>query len=70
MPTFLLYIEDNRYSIPTLRIVTALHAGRVRELAEELMKDNEHHLGVEVFEDDKRLFGLGASSLSLAVEHG
>ncbi len=64
MRVFQLYIHDNRYSVPTLSLVTATDPEDARALALSLMAEREHHLGVEVFEAGARLFGLGSLASS------
>jgi hypothetical protein len=58
VPTFQHYIDDDRYRTPTLLLVTVETEARARELAEDLMRA-PHHRGVEVWDGDTRLFGLG-----------
>jgi hypothetical protein len=57
--TFTFYIEDDRYSVPTLHIAAMEDEALAREWAETAMRRNPHYLGVEVCEDGERLFGLG-----------
>jgi hypothetical protein len=53
--TYSFYIEDSRYTVPTLLFVTA--AGeRMREMAEQKLAESEFHLSVTVWNDDVRLF--------------
>jgi hypothetical protein len=58
--TFEVYVHDDRYSVLTLHIISVRDEARVKEIAERLMAESEHHLGVEVSEDGRRLFGLGS----------
>lgn len=58
--TFAFYIEDDRYSVPTLNIAMMASETRAREWAEGAMRENLHYLGVEVCENGERLFVLGA----------
>jgi hypothetical protein len=58
MRTFSFYIHDRRYSVPTLQIVTVRDEDRARELARQRLEEAEHHLAVEVLEDQTELFRL------------
>jgi hypothetical protein len=53
MRTFNLFIEDARYTVPTLAIVTVSDAQRAMELARKQLADSPHHLAVEVHEGDE-----------------
>ena len=57
---FTFYIDDDRYSVPTLNIVAMADEARARAWAQSAMRENPHYLGVEICEDGKRLFGLGS----------
>ena len=56
--TFSFYIHDQRYSVPTLQIVTVRDEARARELAQQRLDEGEHHLAVEVVEGQTELFRL------------
>ncbi|MES2034567.1 MAG: hypothetical protein V4466_10345 [Pseudomonadota bacterium] len=58
MRTFSFYIHDRRYSVPTLQLVTVRDESRARELALARLEETEHHLSVEVVEDQTELFRL------------
>ena len=60
MRTFQIYIDDNRYTVPTLHVATLTGEERALAIAEKLLAESEHHIGVEVAEDGRRLFGLGS----------
>ena len=60
MRTFQIYIDDDRYTVPTLQIATLAGEAGALEIAERLLGDSDHHLGVEICEDGKPLFGLGS----------
>ena len=61
--TFEVFIDDNRYSVPTLYLIAADEAGAV-EAARRIVVDSPHHLGAELRLDGRRLIGFG----SMAVE--
>jgi hypothetical protein len=60
--TFEVYVDDTRYSVPTLYLIAADEAGAV-EAARRMVVDSPHHLGAELRLDGQRLIGFG----SLAV---
>lgn len=60
MATFQLFINDDRYSVPTLRFLTAPSGLRACELAERALQESPHHLGVELYRSDRRLFSRGS----------
>ena len=52
MRNYTLYIEDDRYSVPTLEFVTAANDVAARRVAREKLSDR-HHLSVEIREDER-----------------
>ena len=60
MRTYSFYIEDDRYSVPTLLFVTTSDEAGARRVAREELAD-PHHLSVEVREDDELVFKLAQS---------
>ncbi len=56
MRDFTLYIEDDRYKVATLRLVTARDLDRARALALKCIAESPHHLAVEVCEEGRLLF--------------
>ncbi len=62
MRTFNFFIDDDRYSVPTFNLVTVADVHRALETAEKLMRDSEHHLGVEVLDGEVRVFGIGSQA--------
>ena len=52
MRNYILYIEDDRYSVPTLEFVTAADDAAARRIAREKLS-NRHHLAVEVRENER-----------------
>ena len=59
MRTFEILVDDDRYSVPTLHLATSADEDRAQQIAQRLLDESEHHLGVEVIEDGARLIGLG-----------
>ena len=60
MRTYQLFIEDDRYTVPTLKLVLAANARGAREAAEETLLECPNHLAVEGFHNSERLFRLTA----------
>ena len=58
--TFELYVDDDRYSVPTLHLIAALTAAQAREAAERILRESHHHLGAELRLAGERLDGLGS----------
>jgi thymidylate synthase ThyX len=66
MRTFSIFIEDRRYSAPTLQFVMAPDEDRARELARRELIASGEHLAIEVQENGRTLFreeraGCGAA---------
>jgi hypothetical protein len=64
MADFEVYIDDDRYSVPSLYLITALSDVRAQVVAEELWRSSEHHRGVELRSDGEPIFGAGTLGLS------
>ena len=56
---FEVYIEDARYSTPTLLFIEVKDEQRAREFAQKKLEEDARHRGVEVRENGVRLFGVG-----------
>jgi hypothetical protein len=61
MPIYEFYIEDDRYSVPSLHLVAADDVDHALHLAETLLRNSIHHLGVEVCADGEMVFAIGAA---------
>ena len=57
---FEIFVDDNRYAVPTLHLVAAADDAAAREVADRLLAENSHHLGAEVCVDGKVLFRVGS----------
>lgn len=57
---FELYIDDDRYSVPTLHLIAALDEAMALEMARIRLEESDHHVGVELWRDGRRLVVLGA----------
>jgi hypothetical protein len=60
--TFTFFIEDDRYTVPTLAIVTVADEGRARAYADRLLKASKHHLSIEAREGDALIFRVSLST--------
>jgi hypothetical protein len=60
MRTFHFYIDDRRCGAPRSLTVQARDEARAEELARVMLANSRHHIGIEVCEDGRRLFGLGS----------
>ena len=69
MPDFEVFIDDDRYSVPSLYLITAQGEARARARAEELLHASDHHQGVELRQNGERIFALG-SFARLAAARG
>lgn len=60
MADFEVYVDDDRYSVPSLYLITAQNDARARALAEEMWRSSEHHQGVELRRGGERLSAWGS----------
>ena len=58
--TFEIYLDDDRYAVPTLHLVVADDAVIALAIAQRMLVDSPHHLGAEVCLDGQRVGGLGS----------
>ena len=58
--TFEFFVDDARYSVPTLLIVDARDEDGALHAAKRLLDDNGHYRGLEAWLNGERLFGLGS----------
>lgn len=56
---FEVYVDDSRYSVPTLYLIAADEAGAI-EAARRMVSDSHHHVGAELRLDGRRLIGFGS----------
>ena len=57
---FEIYLDDDRYAVPTLHLVVADDPAMAFVMAERLIADSPHHLGAEICLDGRRVAGLGS----------
>lgn len=67
--TFEVFIDDARYSVPTLYLIAADEAGAV-EAARRMVVDSPHHLGAELRLDGRRLIGFGSMAVEEEARNG
>lgn len=60
MADFEVYIDDDRYQVPSLYLITANSEARARAIVDDLWRSSEHHHGVELRRNGQRLLGLGS----------
>ena len=60
MADFEVYVDDDRYSVPTLYLITAHSEQAARAEAQTVLDASDHHLGVELLRDGEPLFALGS----------
>ena len=65
---FEVFIDDDRYRVPTLYLITAENETQARALAEGIWRESRHHHGVELRRSGEPLYGAG--SFALASESG
>jgi hypothetical protein len=63
MTTFEAFVHDDRYTVPTLHLVSATDEATARGLADELLRASPHHLGVELCRNGEQLAALGVCAV-------
>ena len=58
--TFELYVDDDRYGVPTLHLITADDEPAALDVAWRVLSESLHHRGAELRQGDRRLTGLGS----------
>jgi hypothetical protein len=58
--TFEIYVDDDRYAVPTLHLVVAYDESMATTIAERLVAESPHHLGAELCLEGRRVAGLGS----------
>ena len=69
MADYEVFIDDNRYQVPSLYLISAGDEARARAIANELWRSSAHHRGVELRKDGERLLGLGTLAAPVAHVH-
>ena len=65
--TFEVYIDDDRYAVPTLHLIPAEDEAIALKIARRLLQESPHHLGVELCLEGRRLAGLGSFAVRRAA---
>jgi len=52
---FALYVDDDRYSVPTLFTAELQDDASAMTFASELLNNSRHYLAVEIWEGDRRV---------------
>ena len=55
METFIFYIEDTRYRVPTIAFSAARDAEAAWQLAMHRLVESEHHVAINIFRGDDLL---------------
>lgn len=63
MTTFEAFVHDDRYTVPTLHLVSASDEESARSLADELLRASPHHVGVELCRNGEQLAALGVCAV-------
>jgi len=62
MTSFEVFVHDDRYSVPTLQLISADDDFEAREAAQALLRASPHHLGIELWRGGDMIAALGACS--------
>lgn len=62
MTAFEVFVHDDRYSVPTLHLISASDDFDAREAADALLRASPHHLGVELWRGGDQIAALGVCS--------
>ena len=58
MADFQFYVTDDRYGVPSLKLIQTRDEADARELAERMLRSHHHH-AVEVWRDESFIFSVG-----------
>jgi hypothetical protein len=58
--TFEIFVDDDRYAVPTLHLVAADDVAAAMAIAARMVAESPHHLGAELCRDGLRIGGLGS----------
>jgi hypothetical protein len=59
---FEIYVDDVRYSVPTLYLIAETDEAAARRAAHARFTESEHHAGVELWQGGRRILALGAAA--------
>jgi hypothetical protein len=60
MIDFEIYVDDARYSVPSLYLIGAGSEAQARAIAAEMLHACDHHQGVELRRDGETIYALGS----------
>lgn len=63
LQTFEFYLDDDRYAVPTLKFIVADDVTEAEAVAQRLLDESPHHLGIEICVAGERLRGLGSFAI-------
>jgi hypothetical protein len=64
MPDFEVYVDDSRYAVPSLYLISARSVTEAQAMAEKVWRSGEHHLGVELRHNGERVAAFGSLTVS------
>jgi hypothetical protein len=59
-PIFEIYVDDDRYAVPTLHLMPADDVANAREIVSRLLSENIHHRGAELCFEGRLIVGIGS----------
>jgi hypothetical protein len=68
MDTYTFFIEDDRYSVPTLEFVLVPDKAKARQMASERLIASRHHLSVIVHQHGRQVFQVSRAGRDGTVE--
>jgi hypothetical protein len=66
-PIFEIYVDDDRYAVPTLHLVPADDEATAREIVSRLLEENAHHRGAELCFEGQLILGVGTFEVAPRV---
>lgn len=66
-PPYEIYVEDDRYAVPTLHLVAVEDAEAARDVMDRLLSESAHHRGAEVCLEGRALFRSGSYAVAPRV---
>ena len=69
-PTFEIFVDDRRYAVPTLHLVSAEDEAAARQIAEQMVSESDHHVGAELCYEGRLLVSLGEFGASRGWRRG
>jgi len=68
MADYEVYVDDDRYQVPSLYLISATSEARAHAIANELWRSSTHHHGVELRHAGERVLGLGTLAEGLSTQ--